>query len=440
MSSSAADDDVRIWKNPYLWGAVVFALAAAIPFCTRMQSEWDDVFVRSAIDLREGRDVYRQPYGYTYPPFQMVMALPFADLPVRAGRLAWFAVNAVCIFWMIASAWALSGGPRLRDAASWSGREHAIFLLGLACGVWYSLHCLAHQQTDVVVAAFVLGGCRLLQTGRSWKAAALFGLATAMKCTPLLFAPYLAFRRKFVAAGLMVAVAMGVNLLPELVHRSPADKLWIAQWQEMFLKPMADKDHVPGNWHSNVIYNQSLGGAFHRWTLSSWSWPKSGLTIHEAERPSASAQSKLIFRGIELSLICVAGLLFCRRFRLSPESVAGDATWAAYEYSVVAILMLLFSPMSSIPHFATLILPGFCLARHAVIRRDRVVLGCVIVAAVAAAFSNKDLQGGSLYTLLLWHGVVMLNAIALLAGLYWTLLRLPPNAETASQAPLRLAA
>lgn len=431
MSTSAL---VTRWKNPYLWLTILVLGAAAVPFCTRVHSEWDHIYVRAAADLRAGIDVYRTTYGYTYPPFPMALALPFTELSPLGCRLAWYAVNAACLVWLVTAAWAMSGGKRLRDAASWPLSEHAIFGLGLACGIWYSFHALAHQQTDIVVTALILGGCRFVQTGRSRTGGILVGLAAAMKCTPLLLAPYLLFRRQFLAAGLLVATAVGASLLPDLAHRSPSGTTWLTEWYERFLKPMADRNRVPGMWASDILYNQSLGGTLNRWTQTAWTWHQGGIAFAAAEAPIDPQRLKLILLGIELAFAAVAGLLFCRRFRLQPHESASDAKWAAHEYGLVAILMLLFSPMSSIPHFATLILPGFCLARQAIVRRDRVAAVCVALAAACALLSNKDLQGNSLYSLTLWHGIVMANAIVLFAGLSWTLGRWPAHAPEAASA------
>ena len=65
----------------------------------------------------------------------------------------------------------------------------------------------------------------------------------------------------------------------------------------------------------------------------------------------------------------------------------------AAEFGIVLTLMLLLSPMSSKPHFCTLFLPGFCLARLAVNRSSRAAALAVGVAAVTALASNKDPLG-----------------------------------------------
>src|SRR5262249_32464402 len=101
------------------------------------------------------------------------------------------------------------------------------------------------------------------------------------------------------------------------------------------------------------------------------------------------------------------------RRRRTSDNVPGQT---ALEASVVCALMLLFSPMSSKPHFATLLLPGFLVARSAAARRSVGLGACLAVAVAAGLLSDQDLWGGRLYRLFLWRGSATAAALALLAG------------------------
>jgi hypothetical protein len=70
-----------------------------------------------------------------------------------------------------------------------------------------------------------------------------------------------------------------------------------------------------------------------------------------------------------------------------------------------------------------------CLARRAYEHRDRILAVILLAALLAACASNKDLLGGPLYTLALWCGCVMLNALLLLAGSLRELTRIEPCSE-----------
>ena len=93
------------------------------------------------------------------------------------------------------------------------------------------------------------------------------------------------------------------------------------------------------------------------------------------------------------------------------------------EYSLVLVLMLLLSPMSSKPHFCTLVVPGLCLARLAVERRDRLLMCVMAVAIGAGLLSNKDLWGAHIYDFALWYGSVFANAVVLYLGCVYALWR-----------------
>src|SRR5262249_51525948 len=113
---------------------------------------------------------------------------------------------------------------------------------------------------------------------------------------------------------------------------------------------------------------------------------------------------------------------------------AAEPSRAALEYCIVLLTMLLLSPMSSKPHFCTLLLPGFCLARLAVAGR-RPVAGVLLLAAVAAgAASIKDVVGTGFAAAALWWGSVTISTLLALAGCVYGLVS--ARAPTAVTLPM----
>jgi hypothetical protein len=89
--------------------------------------------------------------------------------------------------------------------------------------------------------------------------------------------------------------------------------------------------------------------------------------------------------------------------------------------------MLLLSPMSSKPHFCTLLLPGFCLARLALTERNR-RLGALLIGAVLAGASGiKGILGSDAASVALWWGNVTGSTLLLLAGCGYVLGRRSPS-------------
>jgi hypothetical protein len=185
---------------------------------------------------------------------------------------------------------------------------------------------------------------------------------------------------------------------------------------------MARPDYAPGIWASDVLYNQSLVGAAGRWTRTTWEVVDSKVVTREVPAvldPPAVKRSVLLF-GV--GLCGLAGLVGA--FRKDSEFQPPQSPpRVALECGLVLSLMLLMSPMSSLPHFIPMLVPGFAMARLAVVGRSRVaavVLGLMILAAMS---SNKDLVGAKLYTLGLWYGGVLGLAEIAYAGGVVKLLR-----------------
>jgi hypothetical protein len=391
-----------LWYYPYFAAAIPVVIVFSIGFCHRSDSEWDYVYVVAAHHLRQGVDIYTD--GNSYPPFAALIAVPSSFLSPSLDRLTWLAVNLACLAVMVRGAWSLAGGGRLQGPGRAPLGEHVTAGLGFLCGVGYLQNSLAHQQTDVVIGAILVVGCLVLRRSHSFGAATCFGLAAALKCTALLWAPYLVWRRRPLAALCVFVVALGVNLLPNLVSASPSGRLWVEDYVTRFLRPLAAPDHVVGTWNSDVMYNQSLAGAAQRWFAG------------DPADPTNPAVLRAGVVGLE-AVLCLLVLAVCGRpFRQSIHVSNGGIPVETAEYSIVLMLMLLLSPMSSKAHFGVLIIPGFLLARSALQTGSRLQWASLLLAVALAVMSNKDPLGEDLYTLTLWYGTAMWQTLALLVG------------------------
>jgi hypothetical protein len=437
---------LRRWllDHPYTAAGVLVLAALSVPFLTRDDSEWEYVYVRAAHELRAGHDIYQADIGNSYPPFATLAALPFNALPPRAERCLWLAVNFGCLVFMLRGAWRLAGGGPLQGGARAPRRAHLAAVLGALCGAVYLQNSLAHQQTDVVLGAALIAGCLALRGERSLVAATCFGLAAAVKCTPLLWAPYLVWRRRPLAAAWLVAVALGVNLLPDLVQAPESGRLWLAEYYHRYLRPLGAADHYVGTWHSDLVYNQSLAGAAQRWLTTTWEWAPADCVVGGRPGHVGPRALTVVVYGIEALLVLLT-LAVCRRpFRPLQADAPAAVGRNALEYSTVLLLMLLLSPMSSKAHFGVLILPGFCLARASLVDNRRLLLPVLAAAVLLAVASNKDPLGERLYTLSLWLGCVTWQTLLLLAGCLTLMARgdseVSPHVSAAPGSALRPAA
>jgi hypothetical protein len=418
-----------ILLRPYSLATMALFIVLLVPVCVRRQSDLINVYLPAAHRLERGEELFQQ--GYFYPPAFAWTTCPLAHVPPLAARVFFLALSTLSLVVLIRGAWQLSGGlPDCNPALE--KREHLTFILGLLVAIYYAIDVMTTQQNDLIVAAIVMLGCQALLSGRDWKSGTLFGLAAGLKCTPLLFAPYLAWRRKWLATILVVVTAIGVNLLPDLTHPSATSRCRLVDWVRFFLAPMADKKYDIGTWGSAIQCNHSLPGVTNRWLT--WEMVKQDGKAIAVVRSDRAAPETLKVAALGSILLCVlAALIFTRR-NVIDGTIAPSA--AALEFSMVLILMLLMSPQSSKPHFCTLFLPGFCLARAALVGRSRLLLGVVLGSVVCGLLSNKDLVGARIYDWVVWHGSITLSAVLLFAGCCIALATLRGKVQHEWEAPL----
>ena len=124
---------------------------------------------------------------------------------------------------------------------------------------------------------------------------------------------------------------------------------------------------------------------------------------------------------MELGLLAGVAVILIRRGSLRKgQGTRQECPVTILEYSLVLLLMVLLSPMSSKPHFSTLVLPGFALARLAVYRGDK-ILQLLLSFAVVFATLSLPLWGGRLDFIALWFGSDTWNALVLLLGTIYIL-------------------
>jgi hypothetical protein len=402
-------------QHPLTSVGALLLLVMGISFCRRHDSEWEQVYLSAAAHLWRGEDMYRAGENYLYPPFMASAALPFLALPAPLPRVLWFGVNVACLIALLRWSWRVAGGEQLEGSERIRTCERLAAVLGCLCGISYLENCLAHQQTDIVIAAMLAGGCLLLLRGRSLSAATAFGIAAACKCTALLWVPYLIWRGRTGAAVWLLLVALGLNLLPDLIRPAPQGWCWLQEYASRFLTPLTASDHYVGTWGSDAVYNQSLTGLGQRWCTTEWTWQPTDCTIDPRSPLLSPRTLRVLVYGVELSLLAAILWMSGRPFQnLRHED--GGGMRQALESGMVLLLMVLLSPMSSKAHFGTLVLPGFCLARVALRSRSKLLKGMLATSVVLSLVCNKDPLGERLYTLSLWYGVVTWQALILLAG------------------------
>jgi glycosyl transferase family 87 len=408
-------------RPPILAASIPIVAVLAIQAATKIPSEWISVFVAGSRSYVGGRDIYAEPFGYLYPPFMALLFTPFVPLPQLAARLIYVAISIACIVGLARSAWIVSGGQTLPPISRPIAAEWKIALTGALCAAPYILNALAHMQVDVMIDCLVAVGCLLLIRGQGVAGAVLIGIAAAFKGPPLLFAAYLIFRRQWLSAGALLAVAIGLNLLPDLFVTAPDGRIRLLVWLSNDALPVLGGKL--GSWNGVSVYNQSIAGTFQR-LLTTTLQPASAEGLQN-DNPWHLSETlvKAVAYGAMVLLLLASMIAAVRGQALSRHNGRSDLpSKTALEFAAVTILMLLMSPMCDLAHLGILILPLFCLARLAFVDHDRVA-GAALILAAACAILRKDLIADGPYTAVLWGGAATWCMVALWAGCVWALAR-----------------
>jgi alpha-1,2-mannosyltransferase len=146
-------------------------------------------------------------FGFTYPPMAALMFLILGAFPLRADEIAVLLLNIGLVAVLTHLTVRLGADsaqrrdmPRARPGAAWIAGAVALWTEPVISAIGYG-------QIDLLIAVLVLADITL---GRHSRWAGLgIGAAAALKLTPLVFIPYLAFTGR----GQMAARALGGFLL-----------------------------------------------------------------------------------------------------------------------------------------------------------------------------------------------------------------------------------
>lgn len=451
LDSSLTTLPLRPRARWLLWTRQHALLLAAVVFFTLYSGTvlrrgrtnlWFDCYARAA-----GRMMNREPIhhverdAYAYPPFMALASIPLAQLPGMSSLVAYYALNAAAGGCAIALAWRLAGAPSL---VALPRRWWLVLAAGLVLGFRYLLAPLDNVQPDLILAALVMTGVWQLWHGRDLRAAGLLGTATAMKCTPLLFAPYLVWRGRPRAALALVLVAAGLNLLPDLLFPQTSGRSYLTDWRETFLGGVAHS--APGDWHSDLVLNQSLGGLvqrYYRWGLAT-NWRE--LATTQAPLDAATARRlQLAVLSIGAALVALSTWFGGRPLRPAatlPPHASAPVAWSQQrtpiEAGAVVVLMLLLSPMSGKAHYAVLFLPIFLVCRLHAEQRGWAIRALAIALWLSGPLMAKDLLGKTLGDLFLAWGVTTWFAIFCWLGMGLAIVRCrrdEPSESAAADVP-----
>jgi Glycosyltransferase family 87 len=390
-------------RHSHVWFGVALAAAAYYPRFIKLPAGME-TYPQAASCLWHGQMLQACDQGFTYPPFFALVMLPFAVMPLWLRDLVWYGVT------LAATIGAFRFSETLARKALPSPLDDAelfwLRVLALLLSAKVILAVFENQAYDALVLVAVLAGLAALRDGRTVAAGASLALAAALKATPLIFLPYLLWKRYFASAIVFALVYAAASLLPDMLFAPAAGPGYFMTgyfmtWLHEVAGPSLGVNPAGAPfafWDGANILNHSLRGAV-------------SLNIDEAHHRSLFEAA---LASVDGCFAVIVGTLLAVSPR-RPQSIAIDG-------SLLLIAMLMLSPMTSRSHYVALLLPYMTLLACNFRDHSSVKLGRAVLATsfVLVTLAGNDAVGQTVTVWAYRHSAMVLGTLVLLV--YFTML------------------
>src|SRR5688500_603176 len=197
-------------RTRVLLGVLALVSLVAV-FTTRVSRKMPDfeVYWTAGARAAAAQPLYRDADGHfqlKYLPAFALLAMPLAAMPLSAAKGVWFAVSAVSMVVLLGLS--LLALPNLRRPPIL-----LVVLTFLAMAKFYA-HELVLGQVNLLFGVLAVLAVVWMRNGREAGAGLLLALAVVVKPYAVIFAPWLATRRRRGALAAMAAGVIALLLLP----------------------------------------------------------------------------------------------------------------------------------------------------------------------------------------------------------------------------------
>jgi len=348
--------------------------------------------------------------------------VPLVHMAPALQRPVWIAANLVMLTasLYLLRRWLTKLWP---DSATQPRSEMGFWLVTILTSVTFLTSPIQGLTHDLAILLLVMLTVDALCAERPGWAGVWAGLGAACKATPLLFAVVFLWQRRFRACATMALTLSVAMLLPDVLYPQQSGEIWAQSWVDTFLTPL--KPGMPaearGAWVSWNGLNQSLAGTMHRLTTAvppqdSRGWNYWDASIIQLD----SSQRGRVILGTQLAVLA---LLLTATWRPRRQA-ADDWLRTLGQGSAVACAMVLLSPMSSKPHFCTLVIPlSAAWMCHLHRRRDWLLIALTTTASAMGWLDCHDLGLTFIADPLGGYGGHTIAAVCAFAGSIYLALR-----------------
>ena len=299
------------------------------------------------------RITYFEAHAFSYPPFFAFISIPLALLPYQLAKMIYFFLSIGAL--VVSVKWLKiildkSSGFKIPDSSQMSKLFTGIYLLLTAR---FIINNFEHLQSDMFVLLSMTGGLYFFIKGKNVHSAFMLAFGAAIKVTPFLMLVYFLWKREWKIFIIGLIFTLSLNILPDIFFGSKRDNSYLSEWTPLIsgrLNPQDSSIETDKVWGLTSRMNQSLSTTLQRYFTNS---PVIIYSDHKVYVNMLSLDPKSVkLIALFIVLFMGAGFAWVTRKRIYSRS---DDRYLL-EYALALILILLASPVSSKPHFSTLLL------------------------------------------------------------------------------------
>jgi hypothetical protein len=381
-------------------------VAGLIPFLAKPYSELP-LYLQAGARMRQGEPIYRtDERPFTYPPLFALPFVPFSRLPASMQRPLWYTINFVALAVIVARL-----RRRILPMVNARVPEWLFWCLVALLAGRHILAVIENQSHDLLVFLCAFLAIDALSAARGKTAGLLAGLGTALKATPLLFAPLFLWQRRGAAVVCMAIAVLAGTFLPDVLYPARDGSSWNTSWYRTYLhhaKPGESASSAA--WSAWNQLNQSVAGTCYRLFTPPPDEPdRYDVSLLSLDRTAL----KVVTLGCQCAVL--AWLLWLTRPGLT-RHLTGDSLSSARLGEGAALLtaMVLLSPTRITTQVCVLLVPvADCLADFLHRRRDPLVGFALLISFVLGTLTAKGIVSKELGDRIMAYGTVTGCAVAL---------------------------
>ncbi|UCB53148.1 MAG: DUF2029 domain-containing protein, partial [Candidatus Zixiibacteriota bacterium] len=308
------------------------------------------------------------------------------------AKLLWILGMCICLFFIMRWSKRMIMGDKSPPAY--------LYLLTLLFTSKFWVREMWLGQTDLLMLVFIFLFISCTDRGKQLLAGLFLAFAVIIKPTPLIFVPYLLYKKKFKPILSLAVVSTALVLIPSFVYGISGNLHLLSGWRTVM------SVSSPPLLASDV--NQSLFGFFYRF-LTSTAFHVNILNL------SYAAVNVLIY-ATALGLFLF--LLFLNRRAKSVQNGLANHK-ECIEYSLLLIFMTLFSPLGWFQNYCSSI-PAFMLLIYYALKtrfEDRFISLLLVISFVLVDLINFELVGRRINDLSLYLSFIVFGIFLVILGL-----------------------